>query len=432
MKNTSPSITAIDLGTSQCTTLIAVPNAETGDFRVVGFASIPSRGIKKSNIVDLEQAVNTIALSLERAERMAGLESQSAVLSISGTHISSQNLPGMIAISSPTQEVSAEDVERVIDAAKSVAIPADREVLYLMPRFFELDSQEGIKDPVGMVGLQLKSQVHMITGGSAQLRNLEKCMKDLGLGIDDFVFSGLAAAEVTLTETEKDLGAVAVNIGAGTTSYCVYVDGAIAYSGCLPIGAQHITQDIAVAYRISFDSAERIKISLRPEDFLDPVMRKDESKEEFKRRRRLDDALDPAMLRIPENIGSISKNYLLNTVIASRVKEIFRLLGDELESKKLLNQIPGGVVLSGGGALTIGIIDEASRILGLNARIGWPTNVRGVADNLEDPRFATILGLLKHVTTQQRKVLSVEQTTVVVKKNGIFVRLSELVKNFFP
>ena len=433
MKTSDPCVTAIDLGSSHCTTVIAVPNPEGSDYRIVGFASLPARGIKKGNIVDLDQAVQTIMTSLDRAEKMAGLQSRSAVMSVTGSHITSQNLPGMIAISNPNQEVTAEDVARVIDAAKAVALPAGREIIFLAPRFFTLDSQEGIKDPLGMVGMQLRSEVHMITGGTANIRNLEKCMKDLELGIDDFVFEGLAAAEVTLTDTERELGVVAINMGAGTTSFCAYVDGSIAYSGCLPIGANHITQDIALAYKISFDSAEKIKLSLSEEDLLVDMQNKDESKEEYRRRLRLADALDPALLGIPETIGSISKNYLIRTVMMARVREIFELVVEQLESRKLKEQIPSGAVISGGGALTVGITDEATKILGLNARVGAPNNVRGVAENLEDPRFATVLGLLQYITHQQSSSLVSEAPPQIISSRGnLLNKISDFFRSFFP
>jgi len=200
----------------------------------------------------------------------------------------------------------------------------------------------------------------------------------------------------------------------------------------MPIGANHIAQDIALAYKISFDSAERIKLSLSDEDLAVDPQSKDESKEEYRRRLRMADALDPSLLGIPETIGSISKNYLIKTVMMARVREIFELVMEQLERQKLMEQIPSGAVVSGGGALTVGLTEEATKVLGLNARVGEPNNVRGVAENLEDPRFATVLGLLKYITHQQPTLVAEPTTQVVTNKNTLLNKISDFFRSFFP
>src|SRR5258708_3131035 len=253
MQRQSP-ITIIDLGTDKCVTLIATVTPETRDIQVLGVAAVPSRGMRKSQIVDLEDVLETMTESLDSAERMAGCEAKSATLSISGTHISSQNSKGVVAVASPSQEITQEDVARVLEAARAVSLPSAREIIHVVPRDFAVDSQQGIKDPVGMTGIRLESEAHIITGQTTALKNLAKIVQDLGLQLDGFVFSGLASAEVMLSETEKELGVVLVDIGAGSTAVCAYVEGALTYSAVLPVCARHITQHIALGCPIRLDS----------------------------------------------------------------------------------------------------------------------------------------------------------------------------------
>ena len=248
-------ITAIDLGSDKCTTLIAKVTEED-QLQVLGFSAFPSRGMKRSVIIDLEQVLNTVSKSLDAAERMAGFSVKSAIVSVSGTQIRYKNSRGVVAVSSPEQEINSADVNRVIEAARAVSLPADREIIHVIPKDFKVDSQEGVKDPVGMTGVRLEAEAHIITGLSTSMRNLEKCMRDLGLQVDAFVFSALAAAEIALTETEKELGVVLLDIGAGTTSIAAYVEGSLEFSAVIPVGAKHITQDIALGCRIPMDDAE--------------------------------------------------------------------------------------------------------------------------------------------------------------------------------
>ena len=207
-------ITAIDLGTEKCTTTIATVS-EDKEIRVAGVGIVPSSGMRKSSIVDLEQVLNTISESVDKAERMAGIDIRSAHLSVSGSHIKSINSKGVVAVAQPDQEISNFDVSRVIEAARAVSLPNDTKIIHVIPRDFKVDSQDGIKDPVGMTGVRLESEAHIIMGTKTGLRNLEKCVNDLDLSVDAFVFSALAASEVVLSETEKELGVVLVDIGAG-------------------------------------------------------------------------------------------------------------------------------------------------------------------------------------------------------------------------
>ncbi len=386
-------VTAIDLGTDKCVTLIATIG-EDRQVQVVGVSAVPSRGMRRSMIVDLEQVLNTISESLDAAERMAGFEVKSAYVSVSGTHITSRNSKGVVAVASPDQEITRLDVDRVIEAARAISLPADREIIHVIPRDFKVDSQEGIKDPVGMTGVRLESEAHIITAMSVSLKNLDKCLNDLALKVDGFVFAGLASAEVVLSETEKELGVVTVDIGAGTTSICAYVDGCLEYSGSVPIGARHITQDIALGCRISLDAAEKVKLALGVEDL--PVIQPmpGESKEELNRRRRKADQMDLDKLGVDNGGEKLSKRTLIEGIMMPRIKEIFDMVAEKLVEQDLVGRVPAGLVLCGGGAETARIADSARKALNLPVRVGTPKKLDGLASDIDKPSFATSIGLL--------------------------------------
>lgn len=389
-----PLITAIDVGTDKCVTLVASINQDTGKLKVLGVSAVPSRGMKKSQIIDLEKVLTTITESLEGAERMAGKEIKSAYVSVSGSTIKSLNSKGVVAVASPNQEITEEDVQRVTDAARAISLSSDREIIHVIPRDFKVDSQEGVKDPVGMTGVRLESETHIITGMSTALRNMEKCIQDLGVTVDNFVFSGLAAAEVVLSETEKELGVAVIDIGSGSTSLAAYVDGSLEYTTCLPIGSRHITQDIALGCRISIDVAEKIKIALSNEKHTPITPLKGESKKELNLRRKKADELKLASYDPHNTEDTLSKRTVIEGIMYPRVQEIFQLVQEKLDAKKLLPLVPAGVVITGGGAETVGILEIAKKELSLPARVGVPTKLEGLVSDIHKPSYATSIGLL--------------------------------------
>lgn len=396
-----PIIAAIDLGTDKCVTLIATFNEDTGKPQVVGVSAVKSRGMKKSAIVNLEEVSATLTESLDGAERMAGLSISEAFISVSGSHIKSQNSKGVVAVATPNQEINREDVERVIEAAKAVSLPDDRQIIHVVPRDFKVDSQTGIKDPVGMTGIRLESEAHIITGMSTILKNIKKSVFDLGIELNGFVFSGLASAITAATETEKELGVAVIDIGSGSTSVCVYVEGSLEYSTSLPIGARHITQDIALGCRISLDSAEQIKLKLSSKAYEVPKPKPGESKEELNKRRKAADKIDLEKLNLDEEgTKELSKKAVVEGIMVPRMKEIFTLIGKDLEKKKLLPLIPAGVVVTGGGAETISIIEVAKKTLRLPARIGKPKEMQGITSDINRPTFATSIGLIEYAISQ--------------------------------
>jgi cell division protein FtsA len=393
-------ITGIDIGTDKCVTLIGKVDAETHALKVLGVSAVPSKGMKKSQIIDLEQVLSTINESLDGAERMAGLEVHSVYVSVSGSHIASLNSKGVVAVSSPNQEIARGDVARVIEAARAISLPSDKEVIHVIPNYFKVDAQDGIKDPIGMTGVRLEAEAHIITAMSTALRNIQKCIEDLGLTVRGFVFSGISAAEVVLSETEKELGVALIDIGAGSTSVCAYVDGALVYSASLPIGARHITQDIALGCRVSLDVAEKIKLSLSEykEELIKPHA--GESKTDYQDRKRKADELSLADLTMGQNNDMLSKKTIIEGIMIPRMQEIFSLVQEKLDAQNILDKIPAGVVLTGGGAETAEITAVARQEMKLSARVGIPTELSGLTGDIQKPSFANSIGLLMYGKAQ--------------------------------
>lgn len=388
-------LTAIDIGTEKIVTVIADVANGRQDIRILGVSSVKSKGMKKSQIVDLGGAIEAITESVDAAERMAGLNIQSAFVSVGGAHIQSQNSKGVVAVAQPSQEIVDEDVNRVIDAAKAVSLPTGKEIIHIIPRNFKVDSQDGIKDPIGMSGIRLEAEAHIITGSSTALKNIEKCINEMGITVTEFVFSGLSSAEMVLTETEKELGVVVVDIGAGSTAICAFIEGSLEHSAVLPIGARHITQDIALGCRVSLQAAEKIKLQLASLPDVPQVL-PGETKDEARKRRKKQDIIDAQMLGLTEHIEELSRTRLIDGIMIPRMQEIFKLIGKELESEKLFPLVPAGVVLCGGGAETIEMVEVCRQTLQLPARIGTPSGFKGLIDEIEKPQYATSLGLIMY------------------------------------
>ncbi len=413
-------ISAIDIGTEKVTTMIASRNEETHALQVLGVASVPSRGMKKSQVVDLEDAIDAITKSLDSAERMAGFGISSAYVSISGSHIASQNSKGVVAVANPNGEIIADDVRRVIEAARAISLPSAREVIHVIPCQFKVDSQDGIKDPVGMSGVRLEAEAHIVTGSVTAMRNLSKCISEVGINVASFVFAGLASSYSVLSETEKELGVVVIDIGAGSTSLAAFVDGSLSYSSVLPIGARHITQDIALGSHVSLASAEKIKLALSQPVHIMPAS-KDETREQARERKRMGDEFDPSSLGLDEQVPILSRKMLLETIMYPRMKEMFEMVGAELEKEKLFPLIPAGIVITGGGAATAGIADVCKRTLSLSTRIGVPSGVRGLLDEIEMPSYATVMGLILY---------GAKQGAHEIVENGVGGKIASLVSGF--
>lgn len=420
-------IAAIDVGTEKVTTIIASENVETKKINVMGVAATPSSGIRKSQIVDIEEATEAITGSVEAAERMAGYSITQAVVSIGGAHIASQNSKGVVAVSDPEGEIINEDVERVIEAARAVSLPSAREIIHVIPMNYTVDSQEGIKDPVGMSGVRLEAEAHLITGSSTALRNVTKCVNEIGADVTSMVFSGLASAESSLTDTEKELGVVLVDIGAGTTSVVAFVEGNLTHSSVLPIGARNITNDLAIGMRISSESAEKIK----------RLLSKGKAKQGEEGEKK-EDEVYLEKLTLKEDIKSVSRKTLVEGIIKPRLHEIFAMIGIELKKSGVAGQTPAGLVLTGGGAETVGISDAAKRSLSMPTRIGIPKRLSGLVEEIQSPAYAVACGLVIYashklaITSAGLRIPAILSVAERFPGRGIAGKLIEFIRSFLP
>lgn len=373
-------IAGIELGSTKIVTLVAqVVNdsvSSEDSLNIIGASSVESKGIKKGQIVDIEETVGATINSVESAERMAGYPIDTAFVAISGGHIKSENSHGVVAISSPEGEINQNDVDRVIEAASAISIPTSREVLHVLPRGFVVDGESGVADPIGMTGVRLEVDTHMITGGASAIKNIKKAVNEIGVNISELVFSGVASAEACLTSTEKELGCVLIDIGGGATSITAYMDGSLVYSGVIPVGAKNVTNDLAIGLRLSLETAEKIKLALSAKP------KKDEG-----------DEVDLESLGVTE-VKKVSKKTLLEGIIRPRLNEIFTMVRLELEREGIINRVPSGAIITGGGAQTAGILESGKRMLSLPVRIGLPRGVGGLIDDIINPTFSTSVGLL--------------------------------------
>jgi cell division protein FtsA len=384
-------VVGIDVGTYKIVTVIGKVADST--VHVLGVSEVKSQGIRKGQIVDIEEAVAAINASLESAERMAGYSASHVIVSLGGSQIESQNSRGVVAIADPKGEITATDLMRVIDAAKAISIPSTREIIHVLPRNYIVDGQEGIKDPVGMSGIRLEVDTHIITGNGVSVRNLEKAFSEVGVDVDSFAFSGYASSLAVLSDTEKELGVILIDIGAGTTDISIYTEGSVSYSSVLAIGARHVTNDLAIGLRISLESAEKIKLFLS-QGVAKLHVKTEEVEGEVEKESKHSDEIDLTSLGLPEEVRKVSQKTLIDGIIRPRLNEICTMIGLEIKKSGFGGQTPAGIVLTGGGALTVGIRESARRTLAMPVRIGVPTDIKGIIDEVQHPAFATAIGLI--------------------------------------
>jgi cell division protein FtsA len=429
-------VVGIDIGTSKIVTIIAKVEESVN---VMGVSEVRANGIRKGQIVDIEEAVAAINAALEGAERMAGYSVSHVIASVGGSHIDSQNSRGVVAVSSSDGEIIQNDLIRVIDAAKAVSLPSTREIIHVLPRNYTVDGQEGIKDPIGMTGVRLEVDTHIISASATSLRNLEKALSTVGVDLDAVVFSGYASSLAVLSDTEKELGVVLVDIGAGTTDISVFVDGSVSYSSVLPIGARHITNDLAIGLRISLESAEKIKLFLSQNQSR-KVTRPEEEEEKHKRETDAskNDEIDVQALGLTEDIRKISKKTLIDGIIRPRLNEIFTMIGLEIKKSGFGGQTPAGIVITGGGARTIGVSDAAKRMLAMPVRVARPANIKGIIDEIQDSAFSTVVGLTMYgakIETSTSTSLPFGMSMPKIGKlptKGAMSKLINLLKSFIP
>ncbi|MCZ6560962.1 MAG: cell division protein FtsA [Gammaproteobacteria bacterium] len=367
-------IVGLDIGTSKVVAIVGEITDE-GGIEVIGIGSHPSRGLKKGVVVNIESTVQSIQRAVEEAELMAGCEIHTVHAGIAGSHIRSLNSHGIVAIRD--REVTSRDVERVIEAAQAVAIPADQRTIHVLPQEFIIDHQEGIREPIGMSGVRLEAKVHMVTGAVSAAQNIIKCVQRCGLQVEDVVLEQLASSYAVLTQDEKELGACLVDIGGGTTDIAVFSGGAIRHTAVIPIAGDQATNDIAISLRTPTQYAEEIKI--RYACALSQLANPDETIE-----------VPSVGDRPPRRLA----RQTLAEVIEARYEELFTLIQDELRRSGFEELVAGGIVLTGGSSKMEGAIELAEEVFHMPVRLGVPQYVQGLSDVVRNPIHATGVGLL--------------------------------------
>lgn len=376
-------LVGMDIGTSKIVTIIAEIGG-AGEVEIIGLGSHPSHGLKKGVVVNIESTVASMQRSVEEAELMAGCQANSVYAGIAGSHIRSLNSTGVVAIKD--REVTQVDVDRVIDAARAVPIPADQQILHVLPQEFVIDQQEGIHNPVGMAGVRLEAKVHIVTGAVSAAQNIVKCLRRCGLEVEDFILEQLASSYAVLTEDEKNLGVCLVDIGGGTTDIAVFLKGAIAHTAVIPIAGDQVTNDIAVALRTPTQHAEELKIKYAC------ALRQLASEDET--------------IEVP-SVGDRPPRQLarqrLAEVVEPRYEELFQLVEAELRRSGFLELIASGVVLTGGSSKMEGVVELAEEVFHNPVRLGVPQYVTGLVDVVRNPIHATGVGLLLFAQEQRGK-----------------------------
>lgn len=368
-------IFALDVGTTKVCALVG--EVRERQLQIIGLGVAPSRGMRKGMVTDVAEASLALAQAVEQAENTSGYDLSQALVSMAGDHVSSTNNKGAVAISRSETGVSAEDIERALDAAQAIAVPHNRQIVHLIPRGYTVDEQDGVLSPLGMHGFRLEVEAHIVTASKPALLNLARCTDNVGIRAEEFVLNALASGEAILEPTEREMGVIVADIGGGTTDLALYMQGKVWHTKVFPIGGYHITNDIAIGLRAPYDVAEKVKLhygDCRP------------------------DQIDPNFVFTVEPFGGekiqVGRQDLAY-VIEARVEEIFQLILQEIKRSGYDGLLPAGIVLTGGSAQLRGIADVAERVLNVPARVARPKNLIGLVDSLHSPAYATSVGLLR-------------------------------------
>ena len=399
-------LVGLDIGTSKVVAIVGAVGTD-GTIDIVGIGSHPSRGLKKGVVVNIESTVLSIQRAVEEAELMAGCQIHSVYAGIAGSHVRSLNSHGIVAIRD--KEVGAADVDRVIDAARAVAIPADQKVLHILPQEFIIDSQEGIREPIGMSGVRLEAKVHMVTGAVSASQNIVKCIRRCGLEVDDIILEQLASSHSVLTDDEKELGVCLVDIGGGTTDIAIFTEGAIRHTAVIPIAGDQVTNDIAVALRTPTQHAEEIKVKYACA---------------------LSQLAGPSETIEVPSVGDRPARRLsrqtLAEVVEPRYEELMTLIHQELRRSGFEDLIAAGIVLTGGSSKMEGAIDLAEEVFHVPVRLGVPQSVTGLSDVVRNPIYSTGVGLLYFGANNRGQQLADFQSD-----GGTFNAVLERMKQWF-
>ena len=402
-------IVALDIGTSKVVAIVGELTSD-GNIEIVGIGSHPSKGMKKGVVVNIESTVQSIQRAVEEAELMAGCQIHSVYAGIAGSHIRSLNSHGIVAIRE--REVSRLEIERVLDAAKAVAIPQDQKILHILPQEYVIDNQEGIKEPLGMSGVRLEVKVHLVTCAENAAQNIEKCIRRCGLDVEEIILEQLASSHAVLTDDERELGVCLVDIGGGTTDIAVFTEGAIRHTGVIPIAGDQVTNDIAMALRTPTQYAEEIKIKYACA--LTQLAGPDET------------------IKVP-SVGDRPPRDLsrqaLAEVVEPRYDELFTLIQAELRRSGFEDLVPAGIVLTGGTAKMEGVVELAEEIFHMPVRVGYPQTVKGLNDIVRNPIYSTGVGLLQYGQRQLNERIAAGED--LDDGSGMFSRLRNWLQSNF-
>jgi cell division protein FtsA len=403
-------VVGIDVGTTKVCALIAEVSDDER-LEVIGVGIVPARGLKKGVVVNPEEVVESIVGAVQKAEQQSGFKIVSAFVGISGAHMSTQTSQGVVAVRHPDRQISPDDVQRALEAARVVNVPADREIVHVLPRHYVVDGQDGIKNPIGMLGHRIEVQTTIVSGSTTSVNNLVRCVERAGIGIDSLVLQPVAAGEAVLTEAEREIGVTLVDSGSGTTDIGVFVEGALVFAAVLPVGGFQVSNDIAVGLRTPFAAAEEIKIR---HGYAVPELLED------------DRMIDVSSFDSGE--GRPVSRRQVSAIIEPRLEEIFELVIDQLERANLRG-LPAGVVLCGGTAQLGGLRRLAAEIFRAPVRIGVPTGTYGLTDQISTPAFATSVGLLKWGLEQEFEPSTARRSRSLA---GIGTALTHWLRNFLP
>ncbi len=403
-------IVGLDIGTTTVTAVVG-DYTEDGELEIIGIGTAPSHGLRRGVVINIEATLRSVAAAVEAAEQMAGREVSAVITGIAGGHIEGLNSRGVVAVTGKGREITQDDVDRVIDAAKAVVIPMDREVIHVIPQEFVVDEQGGIKNPLDMIGVRLEAEVHIITGSVTSAQNLVKCVNRAGFKVSDIVLESLAAGRAVLSADEQELGVLLIDLGGGTTDMLVYREGAPYYTSVLPVGGAQITGDLSIMLKTPTDAAERIKheagCCYMP----------------------LVEAGEPVIIpgvggRAPMAI----ERKEICRIVQPRMAEILSMVRDRIEPKGYLRHLGAGVVLTGGGALLPGAVELASEIFNTSARIGQPGNLGGIGSVYQTPEFSTAVGLVLYASAHGAGGVAAPEESA---DGGLMKGVRRWLRNFF-
>lgn len=427
-------ITAIDVGSSKISTVITSVE-DNQQPTVIGVCSHPSKGIKKGVVVNIDDATSSIAESVTAAERMAGVTVADVYVSINGEQVTSLNNKGVIAVAG--SEITIDDTYRAIENARTLSLPENLNPIHIIPREFVVDNQGGIKYPIGMSGGRLEVETHIITAPNSYWQNIKKCVDQIGFNVYDVIFTGWASSLSVLTDTEKELGVTMLDIGSDTTTVCIFEEGSIIYSACIPLGGSSITSDIAIGLQISLEEAEKVKINMndllnnkiveskgKGLDSTPALLRK---KDDLEKPKQKGEEIDLSVIGIEK---VISKD-MLQKVSDARCEEILEIVSENISKAGYQIGMPAGIVLTGGTSLLTNLTKLVQKTFGVAARIGYPSGLTGMTEEISDPSYSTVQGLIKHALDDDTEISSGGEKGKF-DVSGLFTKIVEWFKSLLP